>query len=162
MGSAKIKPMRRRTSSGEAEGAAVGYGELDHRLGYVLRRAQMSVLDDFHRRFAALDIRPAQYSVLTLIANNSGLSQTALSSALAIKKPNLAVLIAGLRRRGLVKQVASAGDRRAHALHLTEAGNKLLARLHAVAEAHEKFLIDCLGMATYRRLYSPLRKLIDL
>ncbi len=41
-------------------------------VGYPLRRAQIAVFEDFARRFAALDLTPAQYSTLVAIGDNPG------------------------------------------------------------------------------------------
>ena len=45
---------------------------LTEHLGYLMRRAQIWVFQDFIRTLAAVDIRPAQYSVLTVINANPG------------------------------------------------------------------------------------------
>ena len=51
-------------------------GLLNEHLGYFIRRLQVWVFQDFIRTLAPVDIRPAQYSVLVVIAANPGLSQS--------------------------------------------------------------------------------------
>ena len=46
-------------------------------IGYRLRRAQLSVFQRFLAVFDELKLRPAEYSVLVLIADNPGRKQTA-------------------------------------------------------------------------------------
>src|SRR5271163_2280086 len=94
-------------------------GPLPALVGYALRRAQLAVFQDFVETMAALDVRPAQFSVLLLIERNPGVNQTQISEALGIKTANLAVMLNALEARGLAKRRPDALDRRAHALHLT-------------------------------------------
>ena len=58
-------------------------GVLNEHLGYFVRRLQVWVFQDFIRRLAAIDISPAQFSVLVVIGANPGLSQTELATTLA-------------------------------------------------------------------------------
>jgi hypothetical protein len=51
----------------------VEIGPLSGKVGYVLRRAQLSVFDEIIAAFAELDLRPAQYSVLVLLEHAPGL-----------------------------------------------------------------------------------------
>src|SRR5262245_840414 len=64
-------------------------GVLDGHLGYFLRRAQVAVFQDFIRTLAAVDIRPAQYSVLVVIGANAGLSQADVAQTLGIERARL-------------------------------------------------------------------------
>ena len=69
---------------------------LTSHLGYLIRRTQIWVFQDFIRTLASVDIRPAQYSVLTVIDANPGLTQVALSNALGIERARLVHLLNGL------------------------------------------------------------------
>ncbi len=105
-----------------APGGGIDYGPLDRRLGYVLRRAQMAVFRDFFSAFEAFDIRPAQYSILTVIECNPGLKQSEVSEALGIQRTNFVAMVDELQRRGLVRRDPAPNDRRSYALVLTETG----------------------------------------
>jgi DNA-binding MarR family transcriptional regulator len=149
------------TSNARAQPPAIDYGPLAERLGYVLRRAQLAVFQDFIAAFAAHDILPAQYSVLTLIEHNAGLTQTRLAQALGIKKTNLVAMIDTLEERGLVRRQATSTDRRTRALALTRAGAGLMPALHRLSAAHEARVMVRLG-AGYAGLYVPLIRLAGL
>ena len=140
----------------------IDYGPLDRRLGYVLRRAQLAVFRDFFAAFEAYDIRPGQYSILTIIEGNPGLKQGDVSEALGIKRANFVAMIDELERRGLVRRDSAPNDRRSYALMLTSAGKRLMGDLHAAADAHERGLTDRLGEAGTRRMLAGLRKLAEL
>ena len=60
-------------------------GLLPSLLGYVLRRAQSAVFDDFANTFAKAGeaLTPGEFGLLVLVDRNAGLSQMALARALA-------------------------------------------------------------------------------
>jgi DNA-binding MarR family transcriptional regulator len=120
-------------------------GVLNEHLGYFIRRLQVWVFQDFIRTLAPVDIRPAQYSVLVVIAANPGLSQSDLADRLGIERARLVRVLDKLERRGLTQRLASPTDRRSHALRLTREGQKLLKRATMLAAAHEAKLIEKLG-----------------
>src|SRR5712691_1213587 len=91
---------------------AVDIVVLDDHLGYFIRRLQVWVFQDFIRTLAPIDIRPAQYSVLIVIAANPGLSQSDLADSLGIKRARLGPVPDKLEKRGLTQRLASRTDRR--------------------------------------------------
>jgi DNA-binding MarR family transcriptional regulator len=145
-----------------ATGPEIDYGPLDERLGYALRRAQIAVFQDFYQAMGALDVSPAQYSALTVIERNPGLTQTQVADALGIKKGNFVALIKALERRGLVSRDAMPGDRRSFALALTVKGRVLAKELVAASAAHERRVRQAVGGEDYARLFAPLRRLAVL
>ena len=94
-------------------------GVLNERLGYFVRRLQVWVFQDFIRRLAAIDISPAQFSVLVVISANTGLSQAELAATLGIERARLVRLLHRLEARGLTQRLPSSADGRRHALRLT-------------------------------------------
>lgn len=132
-------------------------GTLDHHLGYFLRRAQVWVFQDFIRTLTPVDIRPAQYSVLVVIAANPGLSQSDLADKLNIERARLVRLLDRLEKRGLLSRLRSRADRRSHALHLTRAGQTILRRAKALAAGHEARLIEKLGPERHKQMLEALQ-----
>ncbi|MGE0500385.1 MAG: MarR family winged helix-turn-helix transcriptional regulator [Rhizobiaceae bacterium] len=131
-------------------------------IGYKLRRAQLHVFQDFLGAFAAMKLRPAEFSVLALIAETSGQKQSEIAGKLGIKRANFVALMDGLERRGLAERRKSEGDRRSHSLHLTPAGVKFVRDMMAVWHEHENRLIDRLGGPAERdRLIDLLDSLLD-
>lgn len=114
-------------------------------IGYRLRRAQLSVFQRFLSVFDAFRLRPAEYSVLVLVADNPGRKQTEIAEVLGIKRANFVTLVHGLEARKLIERRPSAGDRRANALHLTTEGLAFVATARAQHEALEQDLIARLG-----------------
>lgn len=123
----------------------IALGALDQHLGYLVRRLQVWIFQDFIRTLDEIDIRPAQYSVLTVIGANPGLSQADLAGTLGIERARLVRLLDLLEQRSLIRRLPSPRDRRAHALQLTPEGQKLLKRAKALATTHEARLAERLG-----------------
>lgn len=129
-------------------------------LGYILRRAQVSVFQKFLSTFEDLQLRPVEYSILTLIQDNPGRKQTEISHALGISRANFVPIIDGLETRGLVERRPSAEDRRANALVLTSAGIKFIDLVHQRHETLEReFTLRLGGPAKRTELQALLRLL---
>ena len=132
-------------------------GVLNGHLGYFIRRLQVWVFQDFIRTLAPIDIRPAQYSVLVVIAANPGLSQSDLADLLGIERARLVRLLDKLERRGLTQRLSSRTDRRSHALRLTSDGQKTLKRAKMLATLHEARLAEKLGADQRRSMIDVMR-----
>jgi DNA-binding MarR family transcriptional regulator len=138
--------------------APVDLGRLGDSVGYLLRRAQVAVFQRFFELFAEADIRPAQYSALTVIERNPGISQTRLADALGIKKTNLVSLIDALEERGLARRASGQGDRRLRALSLTPKGAAFVRRLHRIDDEVERAISRVLDDTARRQLCDALRR----
>jgi DNA-binding MarR family transcriptional regulator len=146
-----------------AHGQEIDLSPLTDLIGYQLRRAQIAVFDDFIRSFAAYDIRPTQYGVLTAIEANPGSSQAAIAQSLGIKRSNFVKLIDEFERRKLVVRKQVEGDRRANALFLTKSGQAELAELHQVRVDHEARIAALIGDERDRRvLLEQLQRLTTM
>jgi DNA-binding MarR family transcriptional regulator len=134
-------------------GAPIDLSPLVDVIGYQLRRAQLAVFDDFIRSFAAHNVRPSQYGVLTAIERNPGSSQAAIAQSLGIKRSNFVKLIDEFERRKLVVRRQVAADRRANALYLTSAGQAAIEQFHAIRAAHEARIGAIVGSPRECRLF---------
>lgn len=124
-------------SGGDAPPAEASLGHLENVLGYVLRRAQVAVFNEFRRTFAGYDLRPTQYAVLSILAENPGMRQGDVSAALGIRRTNFVAVLDELERRGLARRKAVASDRRSRALYLTPEGERLAAEVSKVQDEQE-------------------------
>ena len=140
-----------------ADHGRLDLGTLDRRLGYFVRRLQLDIFQHFIATLASLNVRPAQYSVMVLIAHNPGRPQAAIARTLGIERAALAKMLHELERRGFTQRLPSVNDGRSHALFLTRAGEKALARMEALTEEHERHLERRLGGKRYRDLLALLK-----
>jgi DNA-binding MarR family transcriptional regulator len=127
-----------------------GLPEMDSIVGYKLRRAQLAVFQDFIESFRTLKLRPAEFSVLALIARKPGQKQSEIAEQLGIKRANFVALMDGLERRGLAERRKSDRDKRSHALHLTQSGEQFVQRMTTTWKAHEAQVVEQLGGAEAR------------
>lgn len=146
----------RRLADGKAR-RPEGGGEIDldallGHAGYAVRRFQIWIFQDFVRTLAAVDIKPTQYSVLTVIGANPGLSQMAVAQRLGIERARLVHLLDSLENRKLVKRVRSRTDRRSHALHLTARGAASLRQFKLLATEHERHVAEKIGKKNREQL----------
>ena len=141
-------------SGNKAEKLALG--QLNHHLGYFLRRLQIWVFLDFIQMLETMKVRPAQYSVLLIIEANPGRSQAAIGQTLGIERARLARLLHELERRLWVSRRASGSDGRSHSLHLTGKGRNALAKIKDLAEQHETQLTSYLGHRRHKQLMALL------
>jgi DNA-binding MarR family transcriptional regulator len=114
-------------------------------VGYRLRRAQLVVFKEFSEAFSELELRPADFAVLALMADNPGRKQAEIAAALGIKRANFVALINGLAERGLVERRQKENDKRSHALFLTDCGREFATRMNGIEQEFEQQLIDRLG-----------------
>lgn len=118
---------------------------LEKMIGYKLRRAQLAVFQDFLIAFSKMRLRPAEFSVLALIAETPGRKQSEIAERLGIKRANFVALMDGLERRGLAERRKAETDRRSHSLHLTSEGRHFVQKMGAVWKKHEGRLVERLG-----------------
>lgn len=147
----------RRTGQQKASAPVIALDDLNDRLGYFIRRAQVAIFQDFIRRLSGIDVSPAQFSVLVVIDANSGLSQAELAKALGIERARLVRMLHRLERRKLTVRLPSSADGRRHALKLTREGEKLLARAKVLAAEHEEAMRQKLGPERHRQLLDLAR-----
>ena len=110
---------RRRLPCPTAAVDEVDTSYLETLIGYNARRAALSVIGLFLQRMAVYGLRPVDFSVLSLITHNPGITSRQLCSALNILPPNLVGMINALARRGLIERRPHPRDGRAVGLHLT-------------------------------------------
>jgi DNA-binding MarR family transcriptional regulator len=96
-------------------------------LGYQLAQATI-VTDAIYEEQVGepFQLRPVEYTVLTLIAENPGGSLVRLARALSVKPPNITIMVDRLEGKGLIARQASEQDRRSQVLHATPKGAQLV------------------------------------
>ncbi|WP_430396533.1 MarR family winged helix-turn-helix transcriptional regulator [Ferrovibrio sp.] len=138
---------------------ALDFGPLPGYFGYHLRMAQLADYADFAREVAPDGVSPGRFSLLTLLAHNPGITQSALSQAVGLDKSTLTPALEQLVRKGVVLRRKAASDRRSYALSLSPKGHALLRRLTAGVERHEANIIALLSPKEQRVFLALLKRL---
>jgi len=133
-----------RPRTGAARAAAMS-DPFETVIGFQLRRAQLLAFQELIERLNIVDLRPAQFALLSVLGSNPGVNQTVAAQILAIKRTNFVTLMDELERRGLAERRISARDRRGRPLHLTAKGKDLLNEAARIQAGHEEELRARLG-----------------
>ncbi len=139
-------------------------GALDARfieslLGYNVRRASLTIIGHFMDRMAPHKLGPVDFSILSLIKNNPGITSRQLCTALGILPPNLVGLIHALEKRALLERRAHPHDGRALGLHLSGAGLELMRNAERTAVALEEEAASRLTERERKTLMRLLQKI---
>jgi DNA-binding MarR family transcriptional regulator len=107
-------------------------------VGFQLSSLGHAVAAQFSARLAPLELEPRQFALMRRVAIHEGGSQQAMGERLGIPPSRMVALVDELERRKLLERQPSPSDRRAHALHLTPAGKRLLAKATELAAGYER------------------------
>ena len=102
-------------------------------MGYNARRAALSIIELFLERLTPYGLKPVDFSVMSTIGHNPGVTSRQLCTALSLLPPNLVGLIQSLESRGLIERKPHPHDGRAVGLHATPKGQALLQQAEQTA-----------------------------
>ena len=132
--------------------------ELEGLVGYNARRVSLTMSEAFEQGMAALQLKPLEFSVLSVITGNPGVTSRQLCRCLSILPPNLVGMIDVLQLRGLVARRSDPEDRRAVGLHVTSAGEALMREAARVARRLDAEVAQSLSPLESRTLLRLLRR----
>lgn len=132
------RPTRRNKPVGNALPNVSAVEHVDTRylqtlLGYNARRAALTIIEGFLNRMAEFGLRPVDFSVMSVIHHNPGVTSRQLCSTLNLLPPNLVGLIQSLEARGLIERHPHPTDGRAMGLHPTVQGMALMVQAEQAA-----------------------------
>ena len=128
-------------------------------MGYNARRAALSIIELFLERLAPYGLKPVDFSVMTTIHHNPGVTSRQLCAALNLLPPNLVGLIQSLESRGLIERKPHPHDGRAVGLHATPKGHALMEQAEQTASDLEIEKTARLTPAQRKTLLELLQKI---
>jgi len=111
---------------------------LESLIGYNARRAALAIIGEFLEKMAVYGLKPVDFSVMSVIVHNPGVTSRQLCACLNILPPNLVGLIQSLDSRGLIDRQPHPHDGRAMGLYPTEKGKSLMLDAEATASELER------------------------
>ena len=132
---------------------------LETLMGYNATRASLKVIELFTKRMAVYDLRHVDFSVLSIIMHNPGVTSRQLCGVLSILPPNLVGKIGIMEKRELVSRKPHPQDGRAVGLYLTEVGAKLMHDAERTATNLEDDVTSRLSAAEKKTLIRLLQKI---
>jgi len=137
---------------------SVDTGYLQTLVGYNARRAALSIIELFLVRMAPYGLRPVDFSVMSVIHHNPGVTSRQLCAALNLLPPNLVGLVQDLQARGLIEKKPHPRDGRAYGLHPTAEGRALMQKAEGTASSLEEERTQRLTHAERQQLLALLQK----
>lgn len=134
-------------------------GSLDELIGFHLRIAQIRVFKDFEQSVGELGITPAGFSVMEVLRQNPGITQSKLAAAVFLDRSSVVPLLDKLEKKGLLSRQASTTDRRNNHLFLSEEGTRTLDAAKALVNQHESRISNTLNLEERQTLISLLGRL---
>ena len=132
---------------------------LETLLGYNTRRVSIKVFDLFEKRMAAYNLSQVDFSILSLILHNPGMTSRQLCSVLNMLPPNLVSKITMMEERGVLAREPHPDDGRAIGLFLTDAGTKLMLEAEKTAAQLEQDAAKKLTATETKTLFRLLQKI---
>jgi len=132
---------------------------LETLIGYNARRAALAVISQFLERIAVYDLKPVDFSVMSVVVHNPGVTSRQLCAALNILPPNLVGLVQSLESRGLLERLPHPHDGRAMGLHPTDTGLELMKKAEATASELEMNIGSKLTPNQVQTLVTLLQKI---
>ncbi len=132
---------------------------LETLLGYNTRRATLTIISRFIERMAEFDLRPVDFSVLSLIGHNPGITSRELCNALNILPPNMVGFLKSFEKRELIERTPHPTDGRAMGLSLTQKGQQLMQTAEVAAIHSDSSAAHQLSAAEQKTLMRLLQKI---
>jgi DNA-binding MarR family transcriptional regulator len=137
-------------------------GLLGHMPGHLARRFQQIAVAVFQAEVdeAGYDLTTVQYAALSAINARPGIDQATLAGLIAYDRTTITGVIDRLVQKSLVAREPSTKDRRAHALQITDAGQRTLRGMTPAVEAAQKIMLRGLNATESEQLLGLMRKAI--
>lgn len=128
---------------------------------HLIHRVHQFAGDCFNAALKDTDLTQRQFAVLTALAEQDGVSQTALVIATGIDRSTLAELVNRMSRKGLLQRARAANDGRANTVRLTPAGREMLNSARPNVESADKAFLHALPKGKRAAFVEALRRIAD-
>jgi DNA-binding MarR family transcriptional regulator len=129
--------------------------------GYLLSRAGASGQRQFAERLATLGLTPRTWGAMNVLDAEGPTTQHAIGRLTGVDPSSMVAAIDELEERGLVQRRPHPTDRRAHELHITDAGHETLRRGRELAAQAQADLLAPLSEAEREQLHDMLRRIVE-
>jgi DNA-binding MarR family transcriptional regulator len=112
-------------------------------------------------RLESIDLSPRLWGALNVLDSEGEITQHALGTCTGADPSTVVATVDELEARGLVERRRHPSDRRAHALHVTDAGRSTLSEGRRLASAAQAELLAPLSAREREQLQALLLKLVS-
>ena len=139
----------------------LNYGILENMIGLELRKAQSLATQTFLNVLEGR-ILPGHFTILVLIANNPGQSQSRIAEAAGLDRSSLVPILKQFETEKLITRLPARHDRRSKVMVITAKGNELIEKYTDEIQELETMVIDGMGRENQTRLVELLKIFQDL
>jgi DNA-binding MarR family transcriptional regulator len=154
---AKAGPAGRKTNANRPAAARF----VDDYLAALLAQASHLISDEFHQVVRAQGLSVSEWRVLASLAGAEPISTGQVAQLAVLKQPTVTRMLDRLEAEGRVERLAHTGDRRVTLVRITADGSRTVARLIALARAHETRVLEPFGLLRAEALKATLRGIIE-
>ena len=128
---------------------------------YLIRRVQLLTYARLEQALDQFDLTVGQYTLLSLLAQRTGMSAAQLSRRFAVTPQSMTEMITALDKKRLIRRRTAPANRRILLVSLTAAGRALTKRCEAVVDQVEADLLAKLSAAELAAFRHTLRTLLE-
>ena len=137
------------------------YGFLTDMVGLELRKAQIKAEKKFEQLYGK-SLLPGHFTVLVLIQNNPGSTQSAIARSAGLDRSSLVPLLKKFEKNGFIIRKQAASDPRSNELSITPQGEVFIENNRSTMEKLEQEIMDNFGLENYQALVKYLQRLQKL
>lgn len=138
-----------------------GAFDLSQSPSHLLRRCVQYANDLFSRESGASDLTKQQFTVLSAVEKNEGMSQTDLVAITGIDRSTLAEMIRRMIDKGLLDRERTETDQRANSVRIAASGKKALRAARAISDRVERALLAPLPASDRPKFIRMLTALVE-
>jgi DNA-binding MarR family transcriptional regulator len=127
--------------------------------GFLISRIGVIAQKRFSAKLESVGLTPRMFGALNVLEAEGPVTQGALCKGIGMDPSSMVSTIDELEAKGLVERRPHPGDRRAHALHVTDSGRETLLRGRKVALAAQDELLAPLSDDEREQLRSLLLRI---
>jgi DNA-binding MarR family transcriptional regulator len=132
-----------------------------HRLGYLLKHAQLRYTRLISAALEPLGIGPREWAALLCLDEQHGHSQKEVAELLGVDRTTMVALIDGLRANGWIERQPQPDDRRKNIVTLTRTGRDVVQRGGRLVDDCERRFLAALSAADAEHLKNALGAVIE-
>src|SRR5690348_3240137 len=138
---------------------ANGSFDLSESPSHLIRRCAQYFGDLYAHEAGTSDLTKQQYTLLSALEHNDGVSQTALVDITGIDRSTLAEMVRRMLDKGLLSRERTEEDQRANAVAISPSGRKALRTARNAADRAERMLLEALPAPDRPKFVKALREI---
>ncbi|HEY0107406.1 MAG TPA: MarR family winged helix-turn-helix transcriptional regulator [Rhizomicrobium sp.] len=123
---------------------------------HLLKRCSQFFGDLYAHEAGSTELTKQQFTLLAVLEQNEGTSQTALVELTGIDRSTLAEMVRRMLDKGLLSRERTEEDQRANSVAISPAGRKALRAARTAADRAEKALLDSLPLSERQKFVKLL------